>query len=693
MNPEPRTLNGFLFHSGEIMKKTIKWLLISCGILFVLVIAALFIIPSFVDVQKFRPVIEKKVSDVTGCPFKIGGRIRLSLFPWAGLAFSDLYLGNPPGFMEKDFISVRSFDVKVKLIPLLFRNIEVKRFIVEGAEIVLIRNKDGKANWEITAGKEQKIVPESPGKKAEHQKDKSEKGLPFKTVTMGEFSFKDSSILLIDHSKGKSIDVSDICLLLKNVSLERPFHLALSAQIDGKSFSADGNIGPLGQKPGKDSIPFDISINLLKQIDVKLTGKVEDLAITPRYNVIFRTSPFAPRKFLAGLGRELPLITADPDALKLLTIKAVLKGDQNSISVSDGSLNIDESRLVFSIKAKDFSRPDLGFNLELDKIDLDRYLPPPGKAKKTGQKKKGSHPRVPDENKINYSPLRRLVLNGGIRIGKLKVHNTNIQDLYMKITGENGLFHIDPLELKLYQGNIIARCRLDVREDIPKSRVDLQAKGIQAGPLLGDSIKLKLITGVIQSNMQIKMSGIDAEKIKRTLNGKGGFLFKDGKIKGIDLSGMVRNKKSSFDLTKTGEKPKETEFSEVKSCFTISNGIVNTQRTSFVSPLIYVLIQGNADIVREKLDIRVVPEYVYKRKKKGRKKRVKYVVPLIVTGDFSSPVFRPDLEKIMNRELKRKLNNSSKLKKYLKKKGISEEESKLLEKNLEDILNNLLHKH
>ncbi|OPX40388.1 MAG: hypothetical protein B1H11_00150 [Desulfobacteraceae bacterium 4484_190.1] len=674
------------------MKKIIKWPLISCGILFVLVIAALFIIPSFVDVQKFRPVIEKKVSDITGCPFKIGGRIRLSLFPWAGLAFSDLHLGNPPGFMEKDFISVRSFDVKVKLIPLLFRNIEIKRFIVEGAGIVLIRDKDGKTNWEMTGRKKQKVFPESREKRAKPKKSNAEKGLPFKTITMGEFSFKDSSILLIDHSKGKSIDISDICLLLKNVSLERPFHLALSAQIDGKPFSADGSIGPIGQKPGKDSIPFDISINLLKQIDIKLTGKVEDPAITPRYNITFMTSSFAPRKFLADLGRNLPYTTADPDALKLLTVKAVLKGDQNSISVSDGSLNIDESRLAFSIKAKNFSRPNLGFDLDLDKIDLDRYLPPPCKAKKAGPEKKESHPRIPQENKINYSPLKRLVLNGGIRIGRLKVHNTNIQDLYMKITGKNGLFNVDPLKLNLYRGNITARCSLDVREDIPKSRVDLQAKGIQAGPFLEDCIKLKLITGVIQSNIQVEISGIDAEEIKRTLNGKGGFLLKDGKIKGIDLSGMVRNKKSSFDLAKEREQLKETGFSEIKSYFTISNGIVNTPRTSFVSPLIHVLIHGNADIVREKLDIRVEPEYVYTRKKRDKKKLVKYVVPLIVTGDFSSPVFRPDIEKIMNRELKKKLNNSSKLKKYLKKKGISEEDSKLLKKNLEDILHNLLRK-
>ena len=84
------------------MKKAIKWLLIAVGSLVALVIVALLVIPMFVDVQEYKPVIEKKVSEAAGRPFTINGDLRLSLFPWVGLAFSDLHLGNPPGFQEKD---------------------------------------------------------------------------------------------------------------------------------------------------------------------------------------------------------------------------------------------------------------------------------------------------------------------------------------------------------------------------------------------------------------------------------------------------------------------------------------------------------------------------------------------------------------------------------------------------------------
>jgi AsmA protein len=101
------------------MNKAVKWTLIVGAGLLLLVVAALLIVPKFVNLQKYKPHIEKKVSEALGRPFSMGGDLHLSLFPWAGVALSDLHVGNPPGFTEKDFLSVRSFEVRVKLWPLL----------------------------------------------------------------------------------------------------------------------------------------------------------------------------------------------------------------------------------------------------------------------------------------------------------------------------------------------------------------------------------------------------------------------------------------------------------------------------------------------------------------------------------------------------------------------------------------------
>ena len=68
--------------------KAIKWIIgIVVGVL-VLVIALLLIVPQFIDIQKYKPEIEKQAEQATGRPFSIGGDLRLSLFPWAVIGLS-----------------------------------------------------------------------------------------------------------------------------------------------------------------------------------------------------------------------------------------------------------------------------------------------------------------------------------------------------------------------------------------------------------------------------------------------------------------------------------------------------------------------------------------------------------------------------------------------------------------------------
>jgi len=659
------------------MNKAIKWILMVGGGLIVLVIAALLIIPMFVDVQKYKPELEKRVAEATGRPFTLGGDLSLSLFPWAGVSLSDLHLGNPPGFQEKDFLFVKSFEVRVKLLPLISKEIQVKRFILEGTRIVLERRKDGRGNWEGLGkpSKEKEKLPEK----------KPSEGLPIKALAVGEVAITDGSALWIDHVKGERREISDVALRLDDVSLDRPVHLTLSAQLDGKPLSLEGDLGPLGKDPGKGIIPLDLSIKALKQLDMRLKGKLTELVSRKQFDLELNVSPFSPRELLASLGQKFPVSTADPKALTRVALKAKLKGDPENISVSDGALDLDESKLTFTVKAKDFSRPDVAFDLNLDTIDLDRYLPPPSKKKADEEKKKAEAPK-PDRKKMDYTPLRRLILDGAIRVGKLKARDVKIQDLSMKVTGKDGLFNLDPLALNLYKGGMSVRGAFDVRKDVPKINMELQAKGIQSGSLLKDLLKKDFLEGTAQSRVAISMVGDDAEKIKSTLNGNGDFLFKDGAIVGIDLAGMIRNIKSIFGLAEKDKKKPRTDFSELHSPFTITNGVVNTSNTSMSSPLLRVLAAGKADLVKEDLDFRVEPTFVATIKgQDDTKQRSGITVPVLVTGSFNSPKFCPDLKGMV----KNALGDPSKLKEILKGPGKETGESAPKEEKLKGLLKSL----
>lgn len=662
------------------MSKAIKWIFFIGAGLIVIIVAVLVLAPMFVDIRQYKPQIEQKLSEATGRPFTVGGDLRLSLFPWAGLSFSDLHLGNPPGFEQKDLLFVKSFDVKVKLLPLLFKDIQVKRFVLKGPRIALEKTKDGRASWEGIGE-----PPPSKEKVPSPEKEPSER-LSLKGLVVGEFTITEGSVIWINHSKGERKEVSDLTLRLQDVSLDRPIQLAFSARLDEKPVSLKGSVGPVGKDLGKGTVPLNISVNALKQVDMDVKGRIMNPATDPRFDIAVSVSSFSPRKLVAALDQAFPVITADPDVLNRVAFNANLKGDPRNISISDGTLDLDESRMTFLIKAGDFSKPDVAFDLNIDKIDLDRYLPPPAE-KKPADEKKTIRVETPKKKKIDYAPLRRVVLNGTMKAGDIKVGNARIQNLNLKVTGKKGIFQLDPVMLKLYEGNVSAKGTLDVRKETPQTNIELQANGIQAGPLLEDILDKDFLEGTTSAEVGLYMAGDDAQKIKKSLTGKGDFLFKNGAVKGIDLPGMVRNVKATFGLAEKVEERPRTDFSELQVPFIITNGVVKTSGTTLKSPLLRVMTTGEANLVKETLDFRVEPKFVATLK--GQEDIMEHTgitVPVLVTGTFSAPRFRPDLEGFLKKGLEGEIPEASELKEILEDRSKLKEKTKSLEKKAKELI-------
>lgn len=662
------------------MKRMLKWITIIGGGLIVAIIAALILIPRFVNVQKYKPQIEQRVADATGRTFSVGEDLRLSLFPWAGVSFSDLKLGSLPGFDEKNFVTVNSFEVRVKLFPLLFKDIQVKRFLLKGARIVLEKSKDGRANWIFAKKSPGAIKPEIPPEKSQPPASKSGeelpvekskppanafgKGLQLKSIVVGDFAVTEGSVLWIDHTKDQRREISDVNFKLQDVSLERPFKFFFAARLDDMPLSLQGSLGPLGKDLGKGDVPLDVSFKALEQLEASLKGRIIDLVAKPRFQFEVQISPFSPRKLLAALGQPFPVKTSDPKALNSVSFKARVEGDNQRISVSDCVVEIDASKLKLFVSAKEFSRPNVTFDVDLDKIDLDQYLPSPGEKKPSEDASKvktsGGDPETKaaklDKKKVDYAPLRRLVLNGVVKIGKLKIKNARMEDVRLKITGKNGIFNLSPFSMTLYQGRVAGKASLNVKKNTPKTKFNIDARGIQAGPLLNDVLKKDFLEGTLKAEINMALSGDAPETIKKTISGNGDLMFSDGAVKGIDLAGMVRNIKAIFGQVEQGTEKLKTDFAEFHVPFTIKRGLIETSNTRLLSPLLRVSAAGKADLVTEVLDFRVEPKFVGTLKGQGdTKERSGIMVPVLISGSFSSPKFRPDLEGLFKQEIEKKL--------------------------------------
>jgi AsmA protein len=644
------------------MNKIFKWIAILFGSLVFLLVLAIILVPLLFDINHYKTQIEDQVVKATGHSFVLGGEIKLSLFPWVGISLSDLHFKNPSGFLEKDMVAVDEFRAKVKVLPLLSKKIEIKEFVLKGARVVLETRKDGKTGWQDLAnGKKASQMPESKSKQEEPPKSNK---LPISDLKVAEFAITNSSLLWLDHKNNVRKEISEFELALTDLSFDHPIGLHSSAMIDSYPLSIEGLIGPVGKDPGKGNVPVDLSVAILKQINIALKGSVNQPAVDPNFDFHISVGRFSPRTLLDLLKQPMPVEPADPKVLTNVGLDVQIKGSPKAIFLSNGKLVLDDSNLNFSASAKEFLKPDLALDLKLDQIDLDRYLPPPSDSESKESQQPAKETDKTQPQKINYTPLRKLVFDGNFKINRLKVKNIKTENVTLKFTAKNGLLSVDPFSMSLYKGQSKIIAKVNVRKQSPKTNLQLAMQGIQAGPFVRDYMGKDIIEGILRSNTTLNMVGDTSDQIRKTISGKGSFRFNNGAIKGIDLAAMMHNVAKAFKLEEKGGQAPKTAFTELAIPFTLKTGLFATHNTHLKSPVLHVKVQGKANLVTETLDFKVNPKFV--NPLEGQKKGI--VVPLLVNGNFSKPKFRPDLKAAVEQNFGKVIDKETKkLKKDIEK--------------------------
>jgi len=138
------------------MGKTIKIAIsLLIGLVLLLIIAAVAL-PLLIDPNDFRDEISSLVEEQTGRKLAIEGEIGFSVFPWLGIELGKMELSNAPGFGDRPFAGIERADLKIKLLPLLRKQVEIKTVVLHGLDVNLARDKSGKTNWDdlVSATKE-----------------------------------------------------------------------------------------------------------------------------------------------------------------------------------------------------------------------------------------------------------------------------------------------------------------------------------------------------------------------------------------------------------------------------------------------------------------------------------------------------------------------------------------------------------
>jgi len=240
-----------------------KRLLVIAGIVIGILLLIVIAVPLFINVDSFRPDLEKKISAALNRTVHIG-KLDASLLS-GGATASDITIEDDPAFNKGPFLKASSVKVGVQLMPLIFsKQLKVTSLTVQKPDITLLKNAAGKWNYStIGAGTQQK-TPEPSGKSAPD-------------VSVDKFEIADGTVRVghsSGHAAGKESVYQNVNLVAHNISAHSAMPFTLSAEMPGGGkMSVDGQAGPLNPADSAKS-PLDARLTL-KHVDLGATGFVD----------------------------------------------------------------------------------------------------------------------------------------------------------------------------------------------------------------------------------------------------------------------------------------------------------------------------------------------------------------------------------------------------------------------------------
>ncbi len=394
------------------MKRFFRYGVVPVGIFSILLIVTVILIPILLNVQKFVPEIERQVNQATGRSFSLGPDFGVSFFPWLSVSFSDMKIGNPPGFESDEFIKVRTFEARLKILPLLRKKIEISRFVVGGLSVNLERNASGQVNWEFgkKEGKEQSSEALTPWSL----------GLLSEKLSFVLLAVTDGQMKWIDRTRNVQHKVDDIMLLLNDFSPDNAISLDCKATFNGRPLTVEGKVGPFIEKMDLGSLPVDLTFSVVHKLRGQVRGKITQQEKTPSFELSLFLAPFSPRDFIAACDLPFPLLTKESETFKTFDLEFLARGGTDKIFIEKGIAHVDDSKLNFSLQVQNFKQPQVDFNLDLDRIDVDRYLA----ALAEDGEPIARDPRQEEQpdglrRKMGWKDI---ALAGVIQLGELKIH-------------------------------------------------------------------------------------------------------------------------------------------------------------------------------------------------------------------------------------------------------------------------------
>ncbi|MFK8010767.1 MAG: AsmA family protein [Marinicellaceae bacterium] len=648
------------------MKKLVKWLLRIVLSLVILVILAAFIIPMVIDPNDYKENIAEKIEQQIGRPAQLNGNIEWSVFPWLALTINEISIDNEAGFTGEKFASINQLSARVKLLPLISKNIEVGSIVINEAHFTLQVSASGKSNW-------QGILDHVSQSSTDTEPTDSSSTLNIQGVQI-----KNTSIDYSDKQSSTQANISKMSMDMSEIAIDKLVKTDISMHINmpESGFDADlnsdlsihnllNNAGIKvdingfklnGQLSSSSETPINISFDEKGLLDL-----AQDTLNIPRLNIragdanintnisannltknIQMTGNYVLNEFnLNQFFKQLSGSTVvSSDVFDKFSSKGSWKLFKNALNIDNLDIKFEDSEIKGAVNIANLDNLKGTFQLDINRINIDKFLADSESSSATNSSN--------TESELNFGNL-----TGTVKIKSVNASGTTIENLTMQVKTNGATMTLDPVTGDFYSGGLNTSVKVDTKSADNKISVGHSMSKIQAGPLLNDLSGSELLTGIGDLNIDLSIDEPFSEVPMKSANGHINYNLGNGAIYGVDVFGMIQQ---GLSLIYPEVEPlkvdgvKKTTFALMEIDADINQGILSTNVLKVSSP--YLLINGDVNIDLANMTIEGtispmlldIPEQLVSDK---YKKLLKVAIPVSLSGSLLEPNIKIDAKQLL----------------------------------------------
>lgn len=564
-----------------------------------------------------RGPIERRVSAATGREFHIYGDLDVDLSMKPRVTLGRMTLANVPGALQPQMATVDSLDFRFDLMKSFAGDVVLSDVLVGKPDVILEKDAKGRGNWTFPSG------------------DAEWPTIQQLSVDAGRLVYRNlpnKTDMQIDFASGAAAG-----------SRLAPLIIQGKGRYAGNPLQLDGRVeSPLELQDSAKPYEIDLKARAGATRATASGGLVGPLALRD-FNLDFGLSG-------PNLALLYPLIgVATPDTPPYqLKGRLSRKGrtwhyDDFTGRVGDSDLAGDAS--VDPSGERPFLRADL-VSKRLDFDDLAGFVGAPpqtaqGETASEEQKieaaKLQASARVLPDDEFKLEKLRNMDADVKLRAQRINAPSLPIEAMTGHLFVDDGVLRLDPLDFKVAGGEISSVIRLDARGKVIASSAKIQARGLQLPKLFPGAKLTEDSTGRIAGSLNLAGNGNSVAKMLATSDGDVGLIMGSGRISNLllEYAGIDIAEALKFLITGDRVVPIRCAFAD----FEVKQGVMDTRRLAFDTTDTVIYGEGRISLRDETLDLRLKPQ------PKDRS-FLSLRAPLLVSGSFKDPAFRPDYKRV-----------------------------------------------